>query len=81
MQLLYQSRDTSMSNDLFHEAELVANDTAKQVIDYQKDPQLNVLDKYKDFIWFALPKNIVEMEGYVTDNKTLFRSLACHDNN
>ncbi|CAF3318405.1 unnamed protein product, partial [Rotaria sp. Silwood2] len=76
MQLLYQSRDTSMPNNLFHEAELVANDTAKQVIDYQKDPQLNVLDKYKDFIWFALPKNIVEMEGYVTDNKTLFRSLA-----
>ncbi|CAF0999794.1 unnamed protein product [Rotaria sordida] len=34
---------------------------APRFIDYNKDPELHILEKYKDFIWFVLPKDIAIM--------------------
>ncbi len=58
---LEKKMDTSLSNECLYQAELIANDAQKQVFDYQNDPELKILDKYKCFIWFALPKDIVLM--------------------
>lgn len=67
MNRLQQSTDLCLSNDSFDQAELIANDTKKGVCDYQHDPELNIPDKYKCFIWFALPKDIVLMDSNELD--------------
>jgi len=58
---LQQSKEISLPNDCFYQAELIANDAGKRDFDYQNDPELNISDKYRRFIWFALPKDIILM--------------------
>ncbi|CAF4664996.1 unnamed protein product, partial [Rotaria socialis] len=44
------------------EARLIANKIPKYVyenIDFRNDPPLNIPDEYKDFIWFAIPKDSI----------------------
>ncbi|CAF3442503.1 unnamed protein product, partial [Rotaria socialis] len=50
------------SNDPIEEARLIANKIPKYVyenIDFRNDPPLNIPDEYKDFIWFAIPKDSI----------------------
>jgi hypothetical protein len=58
---LEKKMDISLPNECLYRAELIANDAQKQAFDDQNDPELKILDKYKCFIWFALPKDIVSM--------------------
>ncbi|CAM4865155.1 unnamed protein product [Rotaria socialis] len=57
----------STQNDLrdpFHEAKLLAVDAVRHAldtIDYGFDPPLNVPDKYKHMVWFALPADIASV--------------------
>ena len=60
---LQQPMDFSLSDDDFYRAELFANDAKKRVYDYENDPELDIPDKYKSFIWFALPKDIVSTDS------------------
>jgi len=50
--------------DPFREAKLIAADAVRYAlnsIDYTSDPPLNVPDKYKHMVWFALPIDIALM--------------------
>jgi hypothetical protein len=52
------------SKDPFREAKLIAADAVRYAlnsIDYTSDPPLNVPDKYKHTVWFALPIDIALM--------------------
>ncbi|CAF3915787.1 unnamed protein product [Rotaria sp. Silwood2] len=52
----------SSSDDPIEEAKSMANNIPKYVyenVDFRTDPPLNVPDKYKDFIWFVTPKDII----------------------
>lgn len=79
MQILYESPDYSATNTIIHQAELATMDGEKWLIDYRSDPQLNILDKYKSFVWFALPKDVIDMNGDVETNTMVFPSIASHD--
>ncbi|CAF1394164.1 unnamed protein product [Rotaria magnacalcarata] len=49
-------------DDPIEEARLMANNIPKYVyenIDFRNDPPLSIPDEYKDFIWFAIPKDII----------------------
>jgi hypothetical protein len=57
--------------DPFREAKLIADDAVRHAldsIDYTSDPPLNVPDKYKHTVWFALPIDIALM--MVKQNET-----------
>jgi hypothetical protein len=50
--------------DPFRDAKLLAADAvryARETVDFTADPPLNVPDKYKNMIWFALPIDIALM--------------------
>lgn len=52
------------SKDPFREARLLASEALHQAlhtVDFTSDPPLNVPDKYKHMVWFALPIDIVLM--------------------
>jgi len=52
------------SKDPFREAKLIAADAVRLAldsIDYTSDPPLNVPDKYKHMVWFALPIDVALM--------------------
>jgi hypothetical protein len=54
----------SSLKDPFREAKLLAADAVRlalETIDYTSDPPLNVPDKYKHMVWFALPIDIALM--------------------
>jgi hypothetical protein len=71
--------DISLPNDFFYKAELIADDTEKRTFDYQNDPELIISDKYKRFIWFALPKDIASMvSGQLEDGIGFPRSIDEH---
>ncbi|CAF0758754.1 unnamed protein product [Didymodactylos carnosus] len=52
-----------VTHDPLREAKLIMQDALRRVdlIDYRIDPPLNISDKYKDLIWFALPLDIATM--------------------
>lgn len=53
----------SLPNDCLNEAQTILNCLEQQQeFDIQNDPDINILDKYKRFIWFALPKDILTMK-------------------
>ena len=76
--LLQRSIDIPLPNDCFYPAKLIPNDAERRVIDYQNDPELNILDKYKRFIWFALPKDIVSMTPDQSEQIDFPRSINEH---
>jgi len=41
---------------------IVNNIEQQQEFDIEHDPKINIPDKYKQFIWFALPKDIISMK-------------------
>ncbi|CAM4950256.1 unnamed protein product [Rotaria socialis] len=50
------------SDDPIEEARLIANKIPKYVYennDFRNDPPLNIPDEYKDFIWFAIPIDVI----------------------
>lgn len=56
--------DCVCSKDPFREAKILATDALRRAltsIDYTSDPPLNVPDKYKHMVWFALPIDIALM--------------------
>ena len=58
------SRFFFFQKDPFREAKLIAADAVRRAldtIDYTTDPPLNVPDKYKHMVWFALPMDIALM--------------------
>jgi hypothetical protein len=60
---LKSSKNFSLQ-DPFREAKLLAVDAIRhgvETIDYTTDPSLNVPDKYKHMVWFALPIDIALM--------------------
>ncbi|CAF4493710.1 unnamed protein product [Rotaria socialis] len=76
-----QSTDISTPDNLFHKAETIAKDISERTPDYQNDPELNILDKYKHFIWFALPKDIAQIQISTTIDKTAFPAITDRDTN
>jgi len=67
MQLYVKASNSSSSSqeknlpDPLREAKLLAHDAVRQAldnIDYTTDPPLNVPEKYKNMIWFALPSDV-----------------------
>jgi len=76
---LEKKMDISLPNECLYQAEFIANDAQKQTFDYQNDPELKILDKYKRFIWFALPKDIVSMvSGQLEEEIAFPRSIDEH---
>jgi hypothetical protein len=74
-----EKMDISLPNECLYQAELIANDAQKQAFDYQNDPESKILDKYKRFIWFALPKDIVSMvSGQLEEEIAFPRSIDEH---
>ena len=76
--------NVSVPNDLFYKAESIANNAEKraiQTIEFKNELELNILDKYKQFIWFAISKDTVQMEQDVTFNNGLFPSISRRDVN
>ncbi|CAF4063303.1 unnamed protein product [Rotaria magnacalcarata] len=71
----------STQNDLrdsFHEAKLLAVDAVRHALDtfdYESDPPLNVPDKYKHMVWFALPADIVSVMIKQKENS---RKIHCN---
>ncbi|CAF5104915.1 unnamed protein product, partial [Rotaria magnacalcarata] len=76
-----QSTDMSTPNNLFHKAETIAKNISERTLDYQNDPELNFLDKYKHFIWFALPKDIAQIQSSTKIDKTAFPAITDRDTN
>ena len=74
-----QSTDMSTPDNLFHKAEAIAKDISQRTLDYRNDAELNILDKYKNFIWFALQTDIAQIETSATINKTTFPAIADRD--
>jgi hypothetical protein len=77
---LVKKIDSPLPNECLYRAELIANDAQKQqAFDYQNDPELKILDKYKRFIWFALPKDIVSIvSGQLEEEIAFPRSIDEH---
>lgn len=57
-----QTVDLSLPDDCLAEAKSIMNRLDEEEIDMSNDRELNILDKYKRFIWFALPKDILTMK-------------------
>lgn len=74
-----QLKNTALENNVFTEAQAVVQNIDRQVIDFQNDPELNLLEKYKDYIWFALPKEIGQIQSSNTDSTGMFPAIAPKD--
>ncbi|CAF1335159.1 unnamed protein product, partial [Didymodactylos carnosus] len=55
-----EQQNDKLAHDPIKEARLIMDYALMQIesVDYRTDPPLNLIDKYKDLIWFVLPMDI-----------------------